>query len=62
MTKLTKPVDVSEEVWLKCQLKAKTYLSRAFSIFPNKSETFYLSRIQNFIKADMLAIRQKGVK
>ena len=57
---MTKPIDVSDEVWLKCQLKAKTYLSRAFSIFPNKSESFYLTRIQNFIKADLLTINKKA--
>ena len=59
---MSKPVDVPDEIWVKCQLRAKAYLSRAFSIFPNKSESFYVSRIENFIKADLLSQRQKGVK
>jgi hypothetical protein len=55
---MSKPVDIQDEVWLKSQKKAKTYLARAFAVFPDKSKEFYMARIKKFITADM--IKEKG--
>ena len=57
-----KPVDISSEQWDKSVKKARSYASRAFNVFPNKSQSFYISRVQNFIKADLIKLQKEGNK
>lgn len=58
---MNKPVDITNEQWDKSQKRARSYLIRAFNIFPDKPKSFYLKRVQSFIKADLISNKKKGV-
>ena len=57
-----KPVDISNEQWQSSLARAKTYLTRAYNVFPNKNKSFYIRKVENFIQADLITQRKKGAK
>jgi hypothetical protein len=56
-----KPVDITTEQWEQSKKKARSYLLRAYNTFPNQTKTFYVGKVQTYIKADLFT-KNKGAK